>query len=356
MIKILFLDIDGVITDGKVCIDERGKEFKVINFIDIDAIFEAKRSGLLIGFITGESGKITEYFRERFKPDYFISGCKNKKKAIEEIIISDSLQASEICYIGDSRHDLEAIEYVGLGLATANAQDVIKKASDHVLSLSGGCGAVQEALNYILQLNKSEVVELEYELFYQVYNQNTFMMKSIVSDIVLLKKVIKTARLIVERLREGGQVFFCGNGGSAADAQHLATELISRFYLERKAFNAEALSTNTSTLTAIANDYAFDQVFARQVEAKGKPGDLLIGISTSGNSANIVEALKTASSMNLRTVALTGSFNDTKVEAFADIIIKAPATLTPRIQEAHIFIGHYICELVEVLYTKEESR
>ena len=154
------------------------------------------------------------------------------------------------------------------------------------------------------------------------------------------------AEEISSSLQQGGQLLFCGNGGSAADAQHLATELVSRFYCERGALNAEALTVNTSALTAIGNDYSFDRVFARQIEAKGREGDVLIGISTSGESKNIIEAVKYAKSINMKTVVFTGKQNST-LKQLADIAISVPSEDTPRIQEMHILIGHIICEMVE---------
>ncbi|MCM1124836.1 MAG: SIS domain-containing protein, partial [Eubacterium sp.] len=135
--------------------------------------------------------------------------------------------------------------------------------------------------------------------------------------------------------------------GSAADAQHIATEFISRFYKERPGLNAEALTVNTSTLTAIGNDYSYERVFARQLEAKAKPGDMVIGITTSGTSKNVLEALRYAGSHEIETVLLMGGFEDPELDGVADHIIKVPSLITPRIQEAHIFIGHVIAEYVE---------
>ena len=139
----------------------------------------------------------------------------------------------------------------------------------------------------------------------------------------------------------------CGNGGSAADAQHIATEFVSRFYTERPGLNAEALSVNTSSLTAIGNDYSFERVFARQLEAKARPGDMVIGISTSGSSGNVLEALRYARNNGIFSVLLMGGFENPKLNEAADDLIKVPSLITPRIQEAHIFIGHVMAEYVE---------
>jgi len=146
--------------------------------------------------------------------------------------------------------------------------------------------------------------------------------------------------------RNGKIIFWFGNGGSAADAQHLACELVSRFFLERKAIPSVALTTNISELTAIANDYSFDVVFSRQIEALVKPGDVVIGISTSGNSPNVIAGLRTAKQKGAVTVAFTGRTGG-KMSNEADYLIAVPSDVTPHIQESHIMIGHILCYLVE---------
>ena len=160
------------------------------------------------------------------------------------------------------------------------------------------------------------------------------------------EEVAIAAGLIEKALRSGGKALFCGNGGSAADAQHLAAELLGRFLLERAPLPAMALTANSSAMTAIGNDYGFDNVFSRQVRGLGRAGDVLVGISTSGRSRNVAAAFSAAQEGGLVTIALTGAEGGPIAEA-ADVAIRAPATSTPRIQEMHITIGHTICELVE---------
>jgi D-sedoheptulose 7-phosphate isomerase len=154
------------------------------------------------------------------------------------------------------------------------------------------------------------------------------------------------AAIVVEALEAGGTVYFCGNGGSAADAQHFATELAGRFLLERPALAAVALTTNTSALTAIGNDYGFEQVFSRQLEATATPGDVLVAITTSGASRNVVEALRAARRLRLRVIGMTGAGG----AAFArrcDVALVTPARSTPEIQTGHLMMGHALSELVE---------
>jgi len=161
-----------------------------------------------------------------------------------------------------------------------------------------------------------------------------------------LDGIQKAAELLLEAVRNDAKILLCGNGGSAADAQHIAAELVARLRCERRAVAALALTTNTSTLSALSNDYDFSSVFVRQIEAFGKKGDILIGISTSGISENVVKAVKYAKSLGLITIVLTGSSGG-KLAKFADLTIAVPADNVQRVQEAHITIGHIWCDLIE---------
>jgi len=161
-----------------------------------------------------------------------------------------------------------------------------------------------------------------------------------------VRLIAVVAEAVVKAMQQGQKILLFGNGGSAADAQHIAAEFVGRFAIERAALPASALSVNTSCLTAIGNDYGFDRVFARQIEAFGKPGDVAVGISTSGNSPNVLLGLAKAKEMGLTTVALTGDSGG-KMKNDAEYCICVPASETPRIQECHILIGHAIAELVE---------
>jgi D-sedoheptulose 7-phosphate isomerase len=167
----------------------------------------------------------------------------------------------------------------------------------------------------------------------------------LLSDAIFHATVVQAALQIVKSLRDGGKLLCCGNGGSAADAQHLAAEFTGRYLKERRALPALALHANTSSLTAIGNDYGFDLVFARQLEALGNEGDVLLGISTSGNSRNVLRAMEVAKSKSIYTIALTGSGG--KMKDLADCAICIPSEETPRIQECHILTGHIICEIAE---------
>lgn len=170
--------------------------------------------------------------------------------------------------------------------------------------------------------------------------------KELLLDASLRSSIVKVALLIVDSLRAGGKVFFFGNGGSAADAQHLAAEFAGRYTKERPALSAVALGLNPSSATSIGNDYGFDVLFARELEALGKRGDVAVGISTSGNSRNVIRALEIAKLRSIYTVALTGASGGA-LRNIADCPLCVPSEETPRIQECHILVGHIICELVE---------
>ncbi len=168
----------------------------------------------------------------------------------------------------------------------------------------------------------------------------------LLNDTDLLQTLIAVTGKLITVFQQGGKALFCGNGGSAGDAQHIAAELSGRFYRDRAPLFAEALHVNTSYLTAVANDYGYEEVFARLTRAMGRPGDILVGFSTSGNSTNVLRALQAARDIGMITVGLTGRGGG-QMAAHCDHLIDVPSSETPRIQECHILVGHIICELVE---------
>jgi D-sedoheptulose 7-phosphate isomerase len=182
-----------------------------------------------------------------------------------------------------------------------------------------------------------------------IIQQSISVKQQVLANDELLKVVKTIAETIVDSLKKGNRIYFCGNGGSAADAQHLAAELSGRFYTDRKALPAEALHCNTSYLTAVANDYSYDLIYARFIDGIGNIGDVLIGLSTSGNSANIVKAFETAKNKGIITVGFTG-LSGGLMKGLSDYLVNVPSTDTPRIQESHIMLGHIICQFVEEEY------
>ncbi len=170
--------------------------------------------------------------------------------------------------------------------------------------------------------------------------------QKLLADNVLIERIEKVTSLIAKAFANGNKVLFCGNGGSAADAQHLAAEFSGRFYTDRDPLPSEALHCNSSYMTAVANDYGYDVVYSRIIKGTGKPGDVLIALSTSGNSVNIINAIEQAKKIGMITVGLTGAGGG-KMKDICDYLVNIPSNDTPRIQESHIMVGHIICQLVE---------
>lgn len=180
----------------------------------------------------------------------------------------------------------------------------------------------------------------------QIIKESIEVKESIINDERLVEMMQQVIDEIIGTYKNHGAVYFCGNGGSAADAQHIAAELSGRFYYDRPPLAAEALHVNTSYLTAVANDYSYNEIYARMIKGIGHQGDVLVGISTSGNSGNIIRAFEEAKALGMKTIALTGNSGG-KMKELADFLINVPSSDTPRIQESHIMIGHIICQFVE---------
>ena len=180
----------------------------------------------------------------------------------------------------------------------------------------------------------------------ELIQESVSVKNKMLQDAEVLEAISRVAERVIRSLRDGNKVLLCGNGGSAADAQHIAAELSGRFLMDRAPLFAEALHVNTSYLTAVANDYSYDEIYSRLIMAKGNEGDVLMGISTSGNSPNIVRAIKASKERGMVTLGLAGQSGG-ELRELCDHIIRVPSTSVPRVQEAHIMIGHIICELVE---------
>ncbi len=359
-IRALIFDIDGVITDGKKYTDGLSQEMKTITYKDLDAISDFQKEGIIVGCISGEDTLFSRKVAEKL--DYCCLGTKNKRKMLEEFSDKYSIDSRHICYIGDGKYDIEALEYVGLAVCPQDAIYKVKEVSDIILDSSGGQGCIAELYAKIspqedadsgAAIRNTGILETVRKRIHTHYE----MIGQILSDQKLISVTEEVCQKIINSYRNNGQLFLCGNGGSAADAQHLAAELVGRFYLERQAYSAEALSTNTSIITALANDYDYNMIFARQIEAKGREGDVLIGITTSGKSQNVLQAFQCAKKQKLVTVLMSGKVNEyLPVLDYADHVIEMPSGDTPRIQEAHILIGHIICEIIESKLTEENEK
>ena len=353
MIETALFDIDGILTDGTVTIDSSGSETKRICFDDIDAVFELKRAGVKIGFLTGESNNFTKYVRERFLPDFFIDGCKDKLSGFNSLVREFNLDVSKTAYVGDSKKDVDLLNHVPFSFAPSDALPAAQKVAKVVLRSRRGEGVVREFVDFFFGRDvnvlrrfdsKKEASRLNWQA---KIKEHLDVISALYSDKELLSKVETVAGMIIEAYRSGHKLLICGNGGSAADAQHLAAELVGRFTLERSALDAEAITANVSSMTALGNDYTYDIIFSRQIESKGKKGDILLGISTSGRSKNVIVAVETARRLGMVTIGITCSKKDVELARTADVCLNMPSNDTARVQETYMLIGHLICEAVE---------
>ena len=346
-VKAVVFDIDGVITDGKkyLCGQE---ETKSVALKDLDAIHMLKEEGYIVGAITGESTTFAQRLKEELQLNFFVLGCKQKWEELQEIIKNYNISKTQVCYIGDGKYDMDALQHAGVSVCPADAIYEVREISKYVLTTPGGKGCIAEVYTMLHNTIKAKGENGYGVTIMQRMNEHLNILQKIVCDgerIEIFSKIIDEA---VRCYQRGGKLMLCGNGGSAADAQHLATELVSKFYKEREALPAVALNVNTSTITAIANDYQYDKVFSRQVEAFGKEGDVLLGISTSGKAKNVIEAFKMGEKKGIRTILFTGDLEaDSEIMNYANIVFRVPSKDTPRIQEMHILLGHILCEEIE---------
>jgi D-sedoheptulose 7-phosphate isomerase len=252
---------------------------------------------------------------------------------------------SAFCYIGDSDRDAPALAKVGLGLAPANATPAAKAAAHRLLSRAGGNGAVAEAVGLLdlLQEAHGRAKVFEDYLFRTVCDSVSAHERLMESALPILAKITEA---FIHAIRTGHKLLFFGNGGSAADAQHVAAELVGRFARDSEPWPAIALTTDTSVLTCVGNDWDFTQIFSRQVRALAKPGDVVVGVSTSGSSPNVLNGLRAGRQRGAVTVGFTGG-NGGSMNSHCDLLFCAPTASTPRIQELHILAWHAICEIVE---------
>ena len=323
--------------------------FDIIHPGHIDLLNRAKQLGtkLLVGINSDSSVR-----RIKGEPRPFLSQDDRAEilrnlKAVDEVQIFDETTPEKLIKqikpdVLVKGGDWKTTEIIGADFVRGGGGKVISIPLKIGYSSSGIVEKIKSSI-----INSVETSSLE-------DGSSKLIEKSLKAHIEVIQKLIKNEQQEIERcgefifdtLERGNKILICGNGGSAADAQHIAAELVGRFETERKALPAIALTTDTSALTALTNDYNFERVFSRQIEALGQEGDLLIAISTSGNSANVLSAVMSARNIGCRTLAMTGS-NGKKLTSLCDISLMIPSTRTARIQEGHITIAHIWCEMVD---------
>jgi D-sedoheptulose 7-phosphate isomerase len=351
--RLLALDIDGVLTDGRVALDPAGDETKGIAFRDLDALTQAREAGIRIALVTGEAGPMVDVVASRVRAERVLRGAKDKHQALHDLSDAIGIPLGEICFVGDADRDALAFRSVGLALAPSDASPRARQHAHRVLASRGGAGAVAEAVAILLACVEDAKRSLTVQdCARRIAEASLEAHQRFVAESV--PAVAEIAQLLVRSLRHGGKVLLFGNGGSAADAQHVAAELMGRFLVDREPWPAIALTTDSSILTAVGNDWNFEDVFSRQVRALARPGDVVVGISTSGRSRNVLKAFEVAREKGAICVGFTGSCGKELVRV-ADVCFQAPTSDTPRIQELHILAWHSICEIVEALLTEEAA-
>lgn len=343
-------DIDGVLTSGSITIDGSGTIQKSLNMKDIDAIYELSRMGCRIIAMTAEKDRITDWISKRFPWDAFYDGVKDKKEKLADVINKNQIAKENLFYVGDGKKDVLAFELAGTTICPADAISDIKYKADYCLKGNAGSGVLWDLIEIasMYQSRKgSNRIHIKDVGAKNLWLQNLEEHSRVValmgnSDIV--EQLVKSADAICGAIKDGKKIVLFGNGGSAADAQHIAAEFVGKYKVDCGAWNAVALTTNSSILTAVANDFDYSHVFERQVYAIVNQGDVVIGISTSGQSENVVNGIKAACKQEAYTIMLTGGNTRTSI---ADLTICVPSLNTPNIQEMHILIGHFWADYVE---------
>lgn len=328
--------------------------FDILHAGHVDLLTRARSLGtkLIVGINSDNSVRQIKGAARPFVGEGARAAVLRGLRAVDEVVIFDEPTPQRI--IEEIKPDVlvkggdwKTEEIVGADFVIARGGEV------YSLPLLDGFSTTAISEKIIRETKQSESKAAETSLQTNTANieivRNSFLAHKAVFDLLFeneIPAIVRSAEMIAAALKSGNKILLCGNGGSAADAQHIAAEFVGRFEKERKGFPAIALTTDTSALTALSNDYGFDNVFARQVEAFAKSGDVLIGISTSGNSPNVIAAIMTARKIGCGTIGLTGA-NGKKLAGLCDAAVIVPSERTSRIQEGHSAIGHLWCEIAD---------
>jgi D-sedoheptulose 7-phosphate isomerase len=344
-IRVLALDVDGVLTDGTAVLTESGGEEKRFSFYDLDAVTQARNSGLTLVLVTGEETAVVNRIAQRFRIERIAPGAKDKISTLRTLSAQLDIPLSQFCYIGDGDRDAPALSQVGLGLAPANATPTAKAAAHYILSRFGGSGAVAEAVSLLFQMkiDGEQTIRLKGEARRMVNDSLAAHQRLLDNS---LPVIVQVAQMLMRSILTGHKVILFSDGSSAADARHVAGELSGRFRSESNPLPAITLSTDTSILTAAGNNWDFYEIFARQVRALARPGDVAVGIDPYGHSAAILRGLEAGKACNAATIGFTGT-GSWEITKSCDLCFHAPADTMPRIRELHILAWHSVCELVE---------
>jgi YrbI family 3-deoxy-D-manno-octulosonate 8-phosphate phosphatase len=342
-VLLVVFDFDGVMTDNRVWVHQSGDEAVWCHRGDGWGIARLKEAGLEVLVLSTEKNPVVTVRCGKLKIEA-VQGCDDKLAALQKLAHGRSLSPEQIAYVGNDLNDVACMRWVGWPIAVADAVPEVRALAKWVTRLPGGRGAVREVADRLVLYRHDSDPTVEWARTW--IWRSIEVKQAISSSDDLLVRILRVARTMTEVLRAEGRIFVFGDGGSVADAQHLAAELVGRFIPERCALPAIALTVNNSPLTAIDDDRADDLIFAHQLETQARAGDMAVGISITGNSPNVVCAMETARRIGLHRVALTGAPGG-ELRTLGEECISVPSDRSRFIQEAHMLIGRILCEFVE---------
>lgn len=348
-LDLLVYDFDGVMTDNRVLVDHLGGESVACTRADGLGVDIVRALGLPQVILSTETHPVVRARAEKLKLPV-LQGLADKKQALVDYCIAQGHALGRVLYVGNDVNDFDAMKMVGYPVCPADAHPAIRGLASLVLSTRGGKGVIREMADRLVDPDTSNDDPVEgSDHMASIRSQledSILLRKAILADSDLLGQIGRLARVVGNSLRRGGKVILAGNGGSFADAQHLAAEFVGRFMMEREPLSAICLGTNSSLSTAVGNDYRFDDIFMRELKALGAAGDVFVVISTSGQSRNLVSAVELAVRLGIEVHGLLGKGGGEIARMVPSIVI--PSDHTARIQELHITVGHIVCDLVDM--------
>ena len=354
-LDLIVYDFDGVMTDNRVYVSQGGEEAVSCNRADGLGVGMIRAAGVPQLILSTEVNEVVAARARKLGLDV-IQACEDKATALAGFCTTNGYDLARVLYVGNDVNDLAAMKLIGYPVSPADGHPSIQAIARIVVRAPGGAGVVRELADRLLANGSQAAAPAPAastpcdDLVEQVrgeFADAIELRERLMRDDAMLSSLCGLARTIAKAIGAGGKVIFAGNGGSFADAQHLAAEFVGRFMRERSPLAGVCLGTNSSTVTAIGNDYRFDDIFVRELQAVARPGDVFIPISTSGNSGNLVEAIRAARAMGLETCALLGKGGGRIAPMCHSIVV--PSSHTARIQEIHITLGHIVCGLVDDL-------
>lgn len=352
-IKLIVYDFDGVMTDNRVHVSQHGEESVTCNRADGLGVNTIKSMGISQVILSTETNDVVQQRASKLGLKA-IHGSDDKSVSLFSYCNNLGIDMGSVLYVGNDMNDYEVMQRVGFAVCPSDAHPEVRKISDLCTKAMGGGGVIRELADWLSADSpvissgsdaESSICDNVLTRVQEQLEQHADVIGRMLRNESMIAWIAKLAELISHTLRGGGKVLFAGNGGSFADAQHLAAEFVGRFFNEREPLAAVCLGTNCSSTTAISNDYSFSQVYSREIKALATDKDVLIVISTSGNSDNLLDAVQTAESLGVPAYGLLGKSGGRLATMISSLVV--PSESTPRIQEAHITVGHVLCELVD---------